>query len=73
LLVRILDTLANKFTNLNHTLLEIRKQLRRKKLEAAGCELPSELDEFDFEQMRPIQTPSGPSATDAAHDPTNGT
>ncbi|CAG8494359.1 1120_t:CDS:10, partial [Paraglomus occultum] len=53
LLTRILDTLANKFETLNHTLVDMRKVQQRKKLNGTA-KFP--LDDFDFDAARPINT-----------------
>ncbi|CAG8514761.1 8939_t:CDS:2, partial [Scutellospora calospora] len=69
LLIKILDTFANKFTTLNLLFADIQRQQRKKKITVLSDSSTTEkIDDFDFEQARPIHT-STPS--ELQHDAIN--
>ncbi|CAG8473496.1 8844_t:CDS:10, partial [Racocetra fulgida] len=56
LLIKILDTFANKFVTLNLVFADIQRQQRKKKAAASDSSITEKIDDFDFEQARPINT-----------------
>lgn len=69
LLIKILDTFANKFVTLNLVFADIQRQQRKKKATVSGdLNTIEKTDDFDFEQARPINT-STPS--ELQHDAIN--
>ncbi|CAG8506762.1 53_t:CDS:10, partial [Cetraspora pellucida] len=56
LLIKVLDTFANKFVTLNLVFADIQRQQRRKKAAASDSNIIEKIDDFDFEQARPINT-----------------
>ncbi|CAG8541435.1 8605_t:CDS:10, partial [Gigaspora rosea] len=69
LLIKILDTFANKFVTLNLVFADIQRQQRKKKATVSGdLNTVEKTVDFDFEQARPINT-STPS--ELQHDAIN--